>query len=250
MFIFARPHTDKSPVVIRIFGRAVLRLCHTQRTNAGQKERRGQDSTRPRRRRTPTGGVKSVQNTNRGLPSMFVDNHNRAGHAKPQQCTVARMVAHEKTTAPGRRQNKAAPARAVLLPRVVSPPRRMLHTDAAAVWRLTDTSRRYNTPGVGERGQYGHTDKSPARMGAPRVEAIPYAPPQIWTTWTIRTTSERERPAPYRTARGKRPKASTLQKGAKHHPPERNTRGGGGLFCSSQKKANRRGKGKRAGAGV
>ena len=181
---------------------------------------------------------------------MFVDNHNRAGHAKPQQCTAARMVAHEKPTAPGRRQNKAAPARAVLLPRVVSPPRRMLHTDAAAVWRLTDTSRRYNTTGAGKRGQYRHTDKSPARMGAPRVEAIPYAPPQIWTTRTIRTTPERECPAPYRAARGERPKASTLQKGAKHHPPERNTRGGGGLFCSSQKKANRRGKSKRAGAGI
>ena len=40
----------------------------------------------------------------------------------------------------------------------------------------TDTSRRYNTTGAGERGQYRHTDKSPARMGAPRVETIRPAP--------------------------------------------------------------------------
>ena len=97
---------------------------------------------------------------------MFVDNHNRAGHAKPQQCTAARMVAHEKPTAPGGRRNKAAPARPVLLPRVVSPPRRMLHTDAAAVWRRyrREQEKQHHRRG---RGQYRHTDKSPARMGAP-----------------------------------------------------------------------------------
>ena len=97
---------------------------------------------------------------------MFVDNHNRAGHAKPQQCPAARMVAHEKPTAPGGRRNKAAPARPVLLPRVVSPPRRMLHTDAAAVWRRyrREQEKQHHRRG---RGQYRHTDKSPARMGAP-----------------------------------------------------------------------------------
>ena len=174
---------------------------------------------------------------------MFVDNHNRAGNAKPQQCTAARMTAHEKPTAPGGRRNKAAPARPVLLPRVVSPPRRMLHTDAPAVWRRYrhEQEKQHHRRG---RGQYRHTDKSPARMGAPapRGGYTIQAPKYGQRGQYAQRPKENEPPA-YRAASGKCPKASTLQKGAKHRPPERNTRGGGGLFCSSQKKANEQARG-------
>ena len=100
---------------------------------------------------------------------MFVDNHNRAGHAKPQQCPAARMTAHEKPTAPGGRRNKAAPARPVLLPVLLARPAVCYTQTRPPCGDDTDASRRNNTTGAGagERGQYRHTDKSPARMGAP-----------------------------------------------------------------------------------
>ena len=151
------------------------------------------------------------------------------------------------TNRPGREAKQSSARAPRSFARVVSPPRRMLHTDAAAVWRRyrREQEKQHHRRGRGRTWTIQTHRQKPRPYGSTRPAwRLYHTGAQIWTT------PERECPAPYRAASGKCPKASTLQKGAKHRPPERNTRGGGGLFCSSQKKANRRGKGKRAGAEI
>ena len=122
-------------------------------------------------------------------------------------------------------------------------------TDAPAVWRLTDTSRRNNTTGAGVDNTDTQTKAPPVWERPPRVEAIPYAPPQIWTTRTIRTTSERERTARVSHSKRRTPQSLNTAKGRKAPPARKKytRRGRAILFVSKegeqkrQKQTSRRG---------
>ena len=214
---------------------AVLRLYHTQITDAVPKE--DAEKIAPARGEEEHNGRCQICTEYQQRPAVYVCRQPQQSRTRKASTMPRRRYdSARETNRPGREAKQSSARAPRSFARVVSPPRRMLHTDAAAVWRLTDTSRRYNTTGAGERGQYRHTDKSPARMGAPRGEAIPYAPPQIWTTRTIRTTSERERTARVSHSKRRTPQSLNTAKGRKAPPARKKytRRGRAILFVSKE----------------